>query len=114
MPSLFIWSQREGATSQSSFTGVGQDSNSVPNKMDCSKSLDNGSSTNLQSTSMHHHNGGFVSGEPLIQENIKQKYLDSAQADGAFKRSSREHTALENGGPSQFSTPSSRSLSPTR
>jgi hypothetical protein len=93
---------------------VGQDSNSVPNKMDCSKSLDNGSSTNLQSTSMHHHNGGFASGEPLIQENIKQKYLDSAQADGAFKRSSREHTALENGGPSQFSTPSSRSLSPTR
>ncbi|KAK3163670.1 hypothetical protein QOZ80_1AG0006650 [Eleusine coracana subsp. coracana] len=104
---LQLQRMREGATSQSSFTGGSQESNSVSNKMDGSKSLDNGSS-------IHHHNGGFVSGDPLIQENMKQKYLDSIQADGAFKRSSREHTAVENGGPSQFSTPSSRSLSPTR
>lgn len=114
MCSLIILLQREGATSQSSFPGVGQDNNSVFNKMDDSKSLDNGSSTNLQSTSTHHHNGGFISGDPLIQEKMKQKYHDGVQVDGAFKRLSREHTAVENGGPSQFSTPSSRSLSPTR
>ncbi|TVU22275.1 hypothetical protein EJB05_31959 [Eragrostis curvula] len=111
---LQLQRMREGATSQSAFAGAGQDSNYVSNKMDGSKLLDNGSLTNNQSTSTHHQNGGFVSGEPVVQENMKQKYLDSAQTNGAFKRSSREHIAFENGGPSQFSTPSSRSLSPTR
>ncbi|XP_062191403.1 uncharacterized protein LOC133895251 isoform X2 [Phragmites australis] len=105
---------REDATPQSSFGGVGQERNSFANKMDGSKSFDNSSSTNPQSTSILHQNGSFASGEPLMKESMKQKYLDSAQANGAFTRSSREHTAMENGGPSQFSTPSSRSLSPTR
>ncbi|KAL6847736.1 hypothetical protein ACP4OV_021864 [Aristida adscensionis] len=107
---------REDSTSQSqsSFHRVGQEHNSDSNRMDGSNSLDNGSSSNPQITSIHRQNGGFDSGEPLIQENMKQKYLHSAQANGASKPSSREHISLENGVPSQFSTPSSRSLSPTR
>ncbi|KAL6626571.1 hypothetical protein ACP70R_030297 [Stipagrostis hirtigluma subsp. patula] len=106
----------EDATSQSqsSFGGVGQEHNSVPNRMDGSNSFGNGSSANPQIASTHHQNGAFASGEPLMQENMKQKYLHSAQDNGAFKTSSREHASLANGGPSQFSTPSSRSLSPTR
>ncbi|OEL25808.1 hypothetical protein BAE44_0013172 [Dichanthelium oligosanthes] len=105
---------REGATSQSSFSGVGQECNSVAHNMNGSKSFDNGTSINPQSTSIHHQNGSFESGEHLIQESMKQKYLDSSQANGAFKRSSREQNAVDNGGLSQFSTPSSRSLSPNR
>ncbi|XP_047057688.1 uncharacterized protein LOC124664148 [Lolium rigidum] len=55
------------------------------------------SSTNPQGTSILHQNGP-----------------DGGQANGAFRRSSGEPAAVDNGGPSQFSTPSSRSLSPTR
>ncbi|XP_066314051.1 uncharacterized protein [Miscanthus floridulus] len=99
----------EGATSQSSFSGLGQERNSVSNKMDGFSS-----SLNPQSTLIHRQNGSFESREPLTQESLKQKYLDSPQANGAFKRSLGEQTAVDSGGPSQFSTPSSRSLSPNR
>ncbi|CAO2204962.1 unnamed protein product [Urochloa humidicola] len=105
---------KEDATSQSSSSGVGQEGDFVANKMDGSKSLDNGSSTNLQTTSFYPQNGNFGSGVHLSQESMKQKYLDSPQVNGAFKRSLGEQTAVDNGGPSQFSTPSSRSLSPNR
>jgi len=110
----FIWFQREDATSQSSSSGVGQDRNSVANKMDGAKSFDNGSSINPQISSIYPQNGSFGSREHLIQESMKQKYVDSPQANGAFKRSLGEQTPVDNGGPSQFSTPSSRSLSPNR
>ena len=110
----FIWFQREDATSQSSSSGVGQDRNSVANKMDVAKSFDNGSSINPQISSIYPQNGSFGSREHLIQESMKQKYVDSPQANGAFKRSLGEQTPVDNGGPSQFSTPSSRSLSPNR
>ncbi|XP_066305953.1 uncharacterized protein [Miscanthus floridulus] len=99
----------EDATSQSSFIGLGQEHNSVSNKMDGSSS-----SVNPQSTLILRQNGSFESREPLTQESLKQKYLDSPQANGAFKRSLGEQTAVDSGGPSQFSTPSSRSLSPNR
>ncbi|XP_039846778.1 uncharacterized protein LOC120706252 isoform X2 [Panicum virgatum] len=105
---------REDATSQSSSSGVGQDRNSVANKMDGAKSFDNGSSINPQISSIYPQNGSFGSREHLIQESMKQKYVDSPQANGAFKRSLGEQTPVDNGGPSQFSTPSSRSLSPNR
>ncbi|CAO2161827.1 unnamed protein product [Urochloa humidicola] len=105
---------REDATSQSSSSGVGQERDSVANKIDGSKSLDNGSSTNPQTTSFYPQNGNFGSGEHLTQESMKEKYLDSSQVNGAFKRSLGDQTAVDNGGPSQFSTPSSRSLSPNR
>ncbi|RLM93230.1 uncharacterized protein C2845_PM08G07470 [Panicum miliaceum] len=105
---------REDATSQSSSSGVGQERNSVANKMDGSKSFDNGSSINPQITSIYPQNGSFGRREHLIQESMKQKYVDSPQANGAFKRSLGEQTPVDNGGPSQFSTPSSRSLSPNR
>jgi hypothetical protein len=106
----FIWFQREDATSSS---GVGQEHNSVANKMDGSKSFDNGFSINSQTTSVYPQNGSFGSGDHLTQESMKQKYIDSPQVNG-FKRSLGEQTAVDNGGPSQFSTPSSRSLSPNR
>jgi len=109
-----IWFQREDATSQSSSSGVGQERNSVANKMDGTKSFENGSSINPQITSIYPQNGSFGSREHLIQETMKQKYVDSPQANGAFKRSLGEQTPVDNGGPSQFSTPSSRSLSPNR
>ncbi|CAL4977323.1 unnamed protein product [Urochloa decumbens] len=105
---------KEDATSQSSSSVVGQERDCAANKMDGSKSLDNGSSTNPQTTSFYPQNGNFESGEHLTQENMKQKYLDSPQVNGAFKRLLGEQTAVDNGGPSQFSTPSSRSLSPNR
>ncbi|KAK8452183.1 hypothetical protein SEVIR_5G071300v4 [Setaria viridis] len=105
---------REDATSQSSSSGVGQERNSVANKMDGPKSFDNGFSINPQTTSIYPQNGSFGSGEHLTQESMKQKYLDSPQVNGGFKRSLGEQTAVDNGGPSQFSTPSSRSLSPNR
>jgi len=105
----FLFFQSEGATSQSSFSGLGQERNSVSNKMDGFSS-----SLNPQSTLIHRQNGSFESREPLTQESLKQKYLDSPQANGAFKRSLGEQTAVDSGGPSQFSTPSSRSLSPNR
>ncbi|PUZ57659.1 hypothetical protein GQ55_5G447600 [Panicum hallii var. hallii] len=105
---------REDAAPQSSSSGVGQEGNSVANKMDGSKSFDNGSSINPQITSIYPQNGSFGSREHLIQESMKQKYVDSPQANGAFKRSLGEQTPVDNGGPSQFSTPSSRSLSPNR
>lgn len=105
---------KEDATSQGSFSGVGQERNSVANKINGSNPLDNGSLLNPQSTSIHHQNASFETREPLIHESLKQKYLDSPKANGASKRSLGEHTAIDSGGPSQFSTPSSRSLSPNR
>lgn len=107
LPSFFF--QREDATSQSSFSGLGQERNSVSNKMDGPSS-----SVNPQSTLIHRQNGSFESREPLTQESLKQKYLDSPQSNGAFKRSLGEQNAVDSGGPSQFSTPSSQSLSPNR
>ncbi|EES02635.1 hypothetical protein BDA96_03G107200 [Sorghum bicolor] len=100
---------REDATSQSPLSGLDQERNSVSNKMDGSNS-----SVNPQSSLIHRQNGSFESREPLTQESLKQKYIDSPQANGAFKRSLGEQTAVDSGGPSQFSTPSSRSLSPNR
>ncbi|XP_047054957.1 uncharacterized protein LOC124661144 [Lolium rigidum] len=91
----------EDATSQGSFGGVSQEPHA--------------SSTNAQGTSILHQNGISGSGgEPQMHERINQNYPDSGQANGAFRRSSGEPAAADSGGPSQFSTPSSRSLSPTR
>nr|XP_051222384.1 uncharacterized protein LOC127340673 isoform X14 [Lolium perenne] len=91
----------EDATSQGSFGGVSQEPHA--------------SSTNAQGTSILHQNGISGSGgEPQTHDRINQNYPDSGHANGAFRRSSGEPAAVDNGGPSQFSTPSSRSLSPTR
>jgi hypothetical protein len=95
--------QREDATYQSSFSGQGQKRNSVNNKMD-----DSSSSVTPQSTLIHPQNGCFEGREHLIQKRLKQKYLDSPHANGAFKRSLGEQTVDGSGGPSQFSPPSSR------
>jgi hypothetical protein len=107
---------REDAASQGSFSGASQDPRaSVVSKMDGSKFIDSASSMNPQSTSVLHQNGNFGSGgEPQAHELRKHHYADNGQANGAFRRSSGEPAAVDNGGTSQFSTPSSRSVSPAR
>ncbi|KAK1661443.1 hypothetical protein QYE76_049602 [Lolium multiflorum] len=106
----------EDATSQGSFGGVSQEPRaSVANKMDGSNFSDRASSTNPQGASILRQNGMSGSGgEPQMHDRTNQNYPDSGQANGAFRRSSGELAAADSGGPSQFSTPSSRSLSPTR
>uniref|UniRef100_A0ACD5VF53 Uncharacterized protein n=1 Tax=Avena sativa TaxID=4498 RepID=A0ACD5VF53_AVESA len=107
---------REDAVSQGSFGGASQEPRaSVVNKMDGSKFIDSPSSINPQSTSVLHQNGNFGSGgEPQAHELRKHHYADNGQPNGAFRRSSGEPAAVDNGGTSQFSTPSSRSVSPAR
>ncbi|XP_052168881.1 uncharacterized protein LOC127785459 isoform X2 [Oryza glaberrima] len=104
---------REDAASQASSSGVAQDRRSfVATKMDASRSLASAaSSDNSRTPSALHHNGAFESGEPSMQQTIRQ---NNALSNGASKRSSGEQPALDSTAVSQFSTPSSHSLSPTR
>uniref|UniRef100_A0A0E0BVV2 prolyl oligopeptidase n=1 Tax=Oryza meridionalis TaxID=40149 RepID=A0A0E0BVV2_9ORYZ len=104
---------REGAASQASSSGVAQDRRSfVATKMDASRSpASAASSDNSRTPSALHHNGAFESGEPSMQQTIRQ---NNALSNGASKRSSGEQPALDSAAVSQFSTPSSHSLSPTR
>lgn len=111
---LFIWFQNEDATSQGSFGGASQENRPsvVANKMDGPKSYDGAAPANPRGASVPHQNGVLESGgDPPTHERMKHRYLESGQANGAF---TREPAGMENGGPSHFSTPSSRSLSPTR
>uniref|UniRef100_A0A0E0MQE2 Uncharacterized protein n=1 Tax=Oryza rufipogon TaxID=4529 RepID=A0A0E0MQE2_ORYRU len=104
---------REDAASQASSSGVAQDRRSfVATKMDASRSpASAASSDNSRTPSALHHNGAFESGEPSMQQTIRQ---NNALSNGASKRSSGEQPALDSAAVSQFSTPSSHSLSPTR
>ncbi|XP_044974285.1 uncharacterized protein LOC123442340 isoform X2 [Hordeum vulgare subsp. vulgare] len=88
----------EDAASQASFGGASQEPRDpgVANKMDGPKPYDGAATANPRGASLLHQNG---------------PPLESGQANGAF---TREPAGMENGGPSHFSTPSSRSLSPTR
>ncbi|KAF0898952.1 hypothetical protein E2562_012650 [Oryza meyeriana var. granulata] len=107
---------QEDAASQASSGGAGQERRSfVATKMEDSRSPAAAtSSQNSRTTSILQQNGAMESGEPSMQQTMRQKYLDSAQSNGASKRSSGEQPALDSAGISQFSTPSSRSVSPTR
>uniref|UniRef100_A0A0E0JD63 Uncharacterized protein n=1 Tax=Oryza punctata TaxID=4537 RepID=A0A0E0JD63_ORYPU len=109
---------REDAASQASSTGVAQDRrSSIATKMDASRSPASAASSDNSrngTASAFHHNGALESGEPSMQQTFRQKYHDNAQSNGASKRSSGEQPALDSAGISQFSTPSSRSVSPTR
>ncbi|XP_015699329.1 uncharacterized protein LOC102716464 isoform X2 [Oryza brachyantha] len=104
---------REDAASQSSSAGVAQDRREfIPTKVDASRSPT--SSENSRTTSMLHQNGALETGESSMQQSIRQKYPDGAQSNGASKRSSGEQPAFDTAAISHFSTPSSRSISPTR
>ncbi|KAG8053673.1 hypothetical protein GUJ93_ZPchr0001g29450 [Zizania palustris] len=96
---------QEDAASPASFAGLGQERSSLvaSQMMDDSKLPGASSSPNPRTTSPLQQNGVLESGEPPMQLN------------GVSKRSSGlEQPTVDNGGMSQFSTPSSRSISPTR
>ncbi|KAM3405729.1 hypothetical protein ACQJBY_000004 [Aegilops geniculata] len=62
-----------------------------------------------------HQNGAAERGEQTLHDAVmKQRYLDSEQPGRVSRKPSGEHIAAEAGVRSHFSTPSSRSLSPTR
>ncbi|VAH11972.1 unnamed protein product [Triticum turgidum subsp. durum] len=62
-----------------------------------------------------HQNGAAERGEQTLHDAVmKQKYLDSDQPGRVSRKPSGEHISAEAGVRSHFSTPSSRSLSPTR
>ena len=53
-------------------------------------------------------------GEPMLQDATRHKYLEAAQSNGIHRKLSGDQSAADSAFPSQLSTPSSRSLSPTR
>ncbi|KAF6992700.1 hypothetical protein CFC21_009669 [Triticum aestivum] len=68
-----------------------------------------------QGTLPGHQNGAAERGEQTLHDAVmKQQYLDSDQPGRVSRKPSGEHIAAEAGVRSHFSTPSSRSLSPTR
>ncbi|VAH70576.1 unnamed protein product [Triticum turgidum subsp. durum] len=109
----------EDAASQATFGGgggAGQEPSAasvVSNKMDGTKPYDAAAPANPRGASALRQNGvSEGGGDHLMHEQSRHnKYLHSGQANGAFRR---EPAGMDNGGPSHFSTPSSRSISPTR
>ncbi|KAF8724793.1 hypothetical protein HU200_020728 [Digitaria exilis] len=53
-------------------------------------------------------------GEPMLQDAMRHKYLEATQSNGISRKLSGDQSAVDSAFPSQLSTPSSRSLSPTR
>jgi hypothetical protein len=50
----------------------------------------------------------------MLQDAMRHKYLEAAQSNGIPRKLSGDQSAADSAFPSQLSTPSSRSLSPTR
>ncbi|KAL6865180.1 hypothetical protein ACP4OV_016331 [Aristida adscensionis] len=107
---------RSDATSQSSFRGIDQDRalethtntfSGAPlgSKTEGSKWFTTGSSPPIPQNGV---------GESMLQDAMKHKYLEASQANGIPRKFSGDQSAAESGVPSHLSTPSSRSLSPTR
>ncbi|RCV16175.1 hypothetical protein SEVIR_3G119000v4 [Setaria viridis] len=53
-------------------------------------------------------------GEPMLQDAMRHRYLEATQSNGIPRKFSGDQSAADSAFPSQLSTPSSRSLSPTR
>jgi hypothetical protein len=53
-------------------------------------------------------------GDPMLQDATRHKYLEATQSNGIPRKFSGDQSAADSAFPSQLSTPSSRSLSPTR
>lgn len=114
--------QRSEATNQTSSGGLDQDRavepyrNSVGNNTsEDPRLLSNSSSLpSSQATLPSHQNGASERGEQTLHDAMRHKYLDGDQSSGMSRKPSGEQIAAEAGVRSQFSTPSSRSLSPTR
>ncbi|KAL6619880.1 hypothetical protein ACP70R_035019 [Stipagrostis hirtigluma subsp. patula] len=114
---------RAEATNQTSFHGIEQDRalethahnfSGAPLgiKTEGSKWLTTSSSPPIPQSSLPSHQNGLA--EPMLQDATKHKYLEASQANGIPRKFSGDQSAAESAVPSQLSTPSSRSLSPTR
>ncbi|TVU18437.1 hypothetical protein EJB05_34538 [Eragrostis curvula] len=114
---------RSEATNPTLFRDIDQDRNlethistfsSAPlgNKDDASKWFSTASSPPVPQNTLSSHQNGV--GEPMFQDAMKHKYLETSQANGIPRKFSGDQSAGETAVPSQLSTPSSRSLSPAR
>ncbi|KAF0924218.1 hypothetical protein E2562_008515 [Oryza meyeriana var. granulata] len=109
---------RSEATKTTSFAGLGQDRTveTISNSPHGTSTWFGTTPSSLTSRSAlaDHHNGLFEHREQMLQDAMKQKYLEADQSNGISRKLSGEQSAAESGVPSHLSTPSSRSLSPTR
>ncbi|KAL5230457.1 hypothetical protein ABZP36_029233 [Zizania latifolia] len=109
---------RSEATKPTSFARPGQDrtvetfSTSPHGSSTCLSTIS--SSLNPGSALAGQQNGLFEHGEQMLQDAMKQRYQDGNQSNGISRKLSGEQSAADSGVPSHLSTPSSRSLSPTR
>ncbi|XP_062179926.1 uncharacterized protein LOC133884502 isoform X2 [Phragmites australis] len=114
---------RSEATNQTSFRGIDQDRtlethiNTFPsaplgNKTEASKWFTTSSSPPIQQSTLPGHQNG--AGDPMLEDAMKHKYLEASQANGIPRKFSGDQSAADSGVQSQLSTPTSRSLSPTR
>lgn len=88
---------------------------SVGNEADKVKLMDNGSSLNSDDTSVVPSDVIRGSDGPSLQTNsINHQYSEAIKVNGNLKISVGLQSGLDSAGHSQFSTPSSRSLSPSR
>ncbi|XP_072964498.1 uncharacterized protein [Typha angustifolia] len=85
----------------------------VGNESDTNRWLDYNSSVNPQSSLVLHQMRISEGDEPSLQT-TNQHYTESRKMDGTLKKLPGGQTGFDNGVPSQLSTPSTRSLSPTR
>jgi hypothetical protein len=101
---LWCPNQRSEATNQASSRGIHHDRALAAH-------TDTSSTAPIGTTATAAEAFKWGAGEPMLQDaGIKHKYLEATQANGIPRKSSGEDSAF----PSQLSTPSSRSLSPTR
>ncbi|XP_062230435.1 uncharacterized protein LOC133928224 [Phragmites australis] len=114
---------RSEATNPTLLRGIDQDPtldthintfSSAPlgNKTEASKWFTTTSSPPIQQSTLSSHQIG--AGEPMLQDAMNHKYLEASQANGIARKFSGDQSAAESGVPSQLSTPSSHSLSPSR
>lgn len=88
---------------------------SVGNEADNVKLMDHGSSINSNGTSVVPSDGVRRSDGPSLQTNLlNHQYSDYIKANGNLKISAGLQSGPESAGHSQFSSPSSRSISPSR
>ncbi|XP_066381549.1 uncharacterized protein [Miscanthus floridulus] len=99
---------RSEATNQASSRGIHQDRALAAH-------TDTSSTAPIGTTATAAEAFKWGAGEPMLQDaGIKHKYLEATQANGIPRKSSGDQSAPDSAFPSQLSTPSSRSLSPTR
>ncbi|URE34382.1 hypothetical protein MUK42_06219 [Musa troglodytarum] len=88
---------------------------SAGTQVDRNRWVDNRSSLNPQGMVVIHQNGVARREESSVKTStINQHYFESNKVNGDFKKFPGTQSGGDSAGPSQYSTPSSRSLSPSR